>query len=142
MKIDHFAFEVSDLNVVIDFYVNKLGFQLLYTFTDNDEHETLAVLELEGGKLELIQVLSDTNEKKLFDPLVVRPHFCPHLALESNDFEQTLAHIQSNGLKIVHGPLEIPGLAKWLYICDPDQNVIEFFQEFHPANEPNEKTKP
>jgi catechol 2,3-dioxygenase-like lactoylglutathione lyase family enzyme len=131
LKIDHFAFEVSDLPASIDFYVNKLGFQLQMTFTDEKEHETLAVLALDGGKLELIQVLDGANEKKPFDPQVVRPHFCPHLALESDDFEKTLADIRAQGLKIVHGPLEIPGLAKWLYITDPDNNVIEFFQEFH-----------
>jgi catechol 2,3-dioxygenase-like lactoylglutathione lyase family enzyme len=139
LKIDHFAFEISDLRASIDFYTNQLGFQLQYMFTDENEHETLAILALDGGKLELIQVLSNANEPKLFEPQFVRPHFCPHLALESDDFEKTLAHIHANGLEIIHGPLEIPGLAKWLYICDPDNNVIEFFQEFHPASESNDK---
>jgi catechol 2,3-dioxygenase-like lactoylglutathione lyase family enzyme len=134
LKIDHFAFEVSDLQASIDFYVSKLGFQLLETFTDPNEHESLAILALDGGKLELIQVLNEANKKKPFDLLVIRPHFCPHLALESDDFEKTLAQIQAHGLKIIHGPLEIPNLAKWFYICDPDNNVIEFFQEFHPAS--------
>lgn len=131
MKIDHFSLEVSDLKASIDFYVNKLGFKLMHTFTDPNEHEALAILELDGGKLELIQPLNEANEKKSFDPLVVRPHFCPHIALETHDFDKTLAEIKTQGLKIVHGPLEIPDLATWLYICDPDNNVIEFFQEFH-----------
>jgi catechol 2,3-dioxygenase-like lactoylglutathione lyase family enzyme len=134
LKIDHFAFEVSDLPASIDFYVNKLGFQLQTTFTDEKEHETLAVLALDGGKLELIQVLNEANRKKPFEPQGIRPHFCPHLALESKDFEKTLAEINAHGLKIIHGPLEISNLAKWLYITDPDKNVIEFFQEFHPAS--------
>lgn len=130
MKIHHFAFEVSDLQASIDFYVNKLGFQLQYSFTDEKEHEAFAILAQDGDKLELIQALNETNQKKSFDPLVVRPHFCPHLALGTDDFDKTLANIQTQGLKIVHGPLEAPGVAKWIYVCDPDNNVIEFLQEF------------
>ncbi len=54
MKIDHFAFEVSDLDAALRFYIDKLGFKLETTFMDPQEHETLAVLEVAGGKLELI----------------------------------------------------------------------------------------
>ena len=142
MKIGHCAFEVSDLKASIDFYTSKLGFQLLYTFTDEKEHEAGAILTSDEGKLELLQGLNEANEKKPFDPLAVRPHFCPHIALESDDFEKTLAEIKAYDLKIVHGPLEVPNLVKWLYICDPDNNVVEFFQEFHPTNKPNDKTNP
>ena len=31
-------------------------------------------------------------------------------------------------IPIAKGPLEAPGLAKWIYICDPDNNIIEFVQ--------------
>lgn len=130
MKIDHFAFEVSDLEASTRFYCDNLGFRVQISFVDENIHETLVVLELDGGKLELIQVLDEYNQPKSFEPVTVRPHFCPHLALETDDFEKSLAQIHENGLEIVKGPLEIPGLVKWLYLADPDQNIIEVFQEF------------
>jgi catechol 2,3-dioxygenase-like lactoylglutathione lyase family enzyme len=36
MKYDHQAFQVSDIDSSIDFYVNKLGFRLCSKETDNN----------------------------------------------------------------------------------------------------------
>jgi catechol 2,3-dioxygenase-like lactoylglutathione lyase family enzyme len=129
MKIDHFAFEVSDLEAALKFYIDVLGFKLETTFMDPQEHETLAIVETAGGKLELIQVLDENNQPQPFEPIVLRKHFCPHLALQTDDIEQTLTHLREHGIVPVRGPLEIPELVKWFYICDPDGNVIEFFQD-------------
>jgi lactoylglutathione lyase len=128
MKIDHVAFEVNDLDTSIRFYTG-LGFREQIRLLDENEHESLAILEIEGGKLELIQVLSEKNEPKPFEPVTLRPHFCPHIALQVDNLQAMQAHLETNGTGLVHGPLEIPGAAKWLYVCDPDRNVIEFFQE-------------
>jgi lactoylglutathione lyase len=130
MKIDHFAYEVSDLEASIRFYVEKLGFKIQFDkMVDGKEHEAFAILEMDGGKLELIQALSETNGSKPFEPLTVRPHACPHLALQVEDFDRTLAMLAAQGIPILHGPLEVPGVVKWLYVCDPDRNVIEFCQD-------------
>jgi len=130
MKIDHFAYEVSDLDASIRFYTQKLGFKVqLEKTVDEKEHEAFAVLEMEGGRLELLQALSETNGPKPFDPLTVRPHACPHLAFQVDDFDGTLSMLAAEGIPILHGPLENPGAAvKWLYVSDPDRNVIEFCQ--------------
>ena len=137
MKIDHYALEVSDLEAAIRFYVDNFGFKAHIKLVDENEHESLAVLEMDGGKLELIQALAENNQPQPFTPPTLspgrpsgaRPHFCPHLALQTDSLDQILALIKERGLALVHGPLEIPGTAKWLYITDPDQNVIEFFQD-------------
>jgi len=130
MKIDHFAYEVSDLEASMRFYTEKFGFTVqIDKIVDEKEHEAFAILEMDGGKLELIQALSETNEAKSFQPVNVRPHACPHLALQVEDFDRTLATLAAQGIPILHGPLEAPGVAKWLYICDPDDNVIEFCQD-------------
>lgn len=134
MKLDHFAFEVSDLQVSTEFYCQNLGFHVHSSFVDENVHETLVVLETDGGKLELIQVLDEHNQPKPFEPVAVRPHFCPHLALETADFDGFLAQARARGLKIVQGPLEIPDLVKWLYLADPDENMIEIFQMFGAPN--------
>ena len=130
MKIDHFAYEVSDLGASIRFYVEKLGFRIqLDKIVDDKEHEAFPILEMEGGKLELIQALSETNGSKSFEPLTVRSHACPHLALQVEDIDRAQAMLAAEGIPILHGPLEVPGVAKWLYFCDPDCNVIEFCQD-------------
>jgi catechol 2,3-dioxygenase-like lactoylglutathione lyase family enzyme len=132
MKIDHFAFEVSNLRASIYFYVEKLGFMIQFDeMMDDKEHEAFAVLEMDGGKLELIQALSEDNQPKPFQPIVLREHYCPHLALQVDDMDQTIAMLEAEEIPIVRGPLEIPGVAKWLYVCDPDQNMLEFCQEFN-----------
>jgi catechol-2,3-dioxygenase len=128
LKIDHFAFEVSDLERAMAFYRDRLGFSAEAAFKDLDEHEDLVVLEMGGGKLELIQALSDENLPIEF----VRPqnsrHFCPHLALQTDDFAGVLETIRQQDLHVIHGPLE-NGFASWVYIADPDGNVIEFFED-------------
>ncbi len=128
MKIDHFALEVSDLDASIRFYAG-LGFREQIRLVDENEHESLAVLEMDGGKLELIQALSEKNEPKPFEPLTVRPHFCPHLALQVDSLAAAQSMLAGRSIAIIHGPLEIAGAAKWMYICDPDRNVVEFFED-------------
>ncbi len=128
MRIDHYALEVADLATAVRFYVDNLGFKVQMTLQDDLEHEALAVLETDGGKLELIQALSEDNHPQPFVRQNLRPHFCPHLALQTESLDQILALIEERELTLVHGPREYPGVVKWLYITDPDQNVIEYFQ--------------
>ncbi len=130
MKIDHFAFKVSNLETALHFYVNDSGFKVQYTYMDQDIHETLAMLDLEVGKLELIQVLNENNQPQPFEPISLRAHLCPHLALQTEGIEEMLATIRARGMTLLREPVEMPGVAKWFYIYDPDQNVIEFFQDF------------
>jgi len=130
MKIHHFAYEVSDMDASMRFYTEKLGFKVQSAkVVDTQQHEAFAILESDGGRLELVQALSETNEPQSFDPVSVRPHACPHLALQGEDFDRALARLAEEGLPLLHGPFEVPGVVRWLYFCDPDRNVIEFIQD-------------
>jgi lactoylglutathione lyase len=40
----------------------------------------------------------------------------------------TLKMIHDHSIPIVKGPLQIEGKVTWLYVTDPDNNVIEFVQ--------------
>src|SRR5215208_1983508 len=100
MKIDHFAFEVSNLETALHFYVNDLGFKVQYTYMDPDVHETLAMLDLAGGKLELIQVLNENNQPQPFEPIRLRAHLCPHLALQTEDIDKLLVTLQGRGVTL------------------------------------------
>ena len=57
VKNDHMAFRVSNMDESIQFYTQTLGLRLLFRNINADVQEDYAILELEGGNLELIQRL-------------------------------------------------------------------------------------
>ena len=120
---DHFAYAVSDMDRSIEFYTQVLGLKLLSNNFDEAHQEKYAFLELEGANLELVQALEYPLE-----PQAARPPYCPHLALSTDDMDATLAMIEARSIPVVKGPLEIPGEVKWIYLRDPDNNVIEFVE--------------
>ena len=133
MKVDHFAIEVSDLAAAIRFYTEKLGLKLMFSEVDQIQHEAYAFLELEGGNLELLQGLTEDNQPKIYERPVLKPPYCPHLALQTDDIDSILALTKARGIPLVKGPLEIPGKVKWLYLSDPDNHVIEFVEWENPS---------
>ncbi len=120
---DHTAFRVSDLDAAIRFYTGALGLRLLFKKVNPDFGEAIAFLELGGGSLELIQTLDAPFTGQRMDP-----PYCPHLALRTDDMAKTMRMIKAAAIKVVSGPLEIPGEEQWVYISDPDGNVIEFIE--------------
>jgi catechol 2,3-dioxygenase-like lactoylglutathione lyase family enzyme len=128
MQLDHAAFRVADLDRAINFYTGVFGLRLMFRQEDPDHHEAFAFLEVEGGNLELLQCLDEQNRPVPYDPPKVEPPFTPHLAMKAENLDQLVATLQEKGIPIVKGPLEIPGQVKWLYLTDPDQNVLEFVQ--------------
>jgi lactoylglutathione lyase len=124
MKNDHIAFEVSNMEESLRFYTQGLGLRLLFRKVNREEGEEYAFLELKGGNLELIQRL----EGEPFVKPLIKPPYCPHLALTSEDMAQTLRLIENHHIPIVKGPLEVAGEVKWIYISDPDHNLIEYIQ--------------
>jgi catechol 2,3-dioxygenase-like lactoylglutathione lyase family enzyme len=124
MKNEHTAFQVSNMDEALPFYTEKLGLRLISRSTNADEREDYAFLELEGGNLELIQRLADEP----FVKPTIRPPYCPHFAMVTDDMAKTVAMIKAARIPIVKGPLEIAGEETWIYVSDPDNNVIEFIQ--------------
>jgi lactoylglutathione lyase len=124
MRNDHTAFEVSNMDYSIQFYTHVLGLRLLFRHVNADEHEDYAFLELQGGNLELIQRLDGAP----FVKRAIAPPYCPHLALATDDMDATLRRIEEHAIPVVKGPLEIAGAERWIYVRDPDDNVIEYIQ--------------
>ena len=127
-QADHFAFQVSDLDQAIQFYTEAFGLRLLLRELDQEHHEAYAFLELDGGNLELLQLLDENNDPLPFaKPEVVEP-YCPHLALKTEDMDELVAVARQKNIPVVKGPMEISGEVRWIYMRDPDHNVIEFIQ--------------
>ena len=123
-KNDHTAFQVSNMEQSLKFYTERLGLRLVFRNVSAEEQEEYAFLELDGGNLELIQKLDGAP----FEKPRIKPPFCPHLALTTNDMTQTLKMIEEKNIPIVKGPLGSAGAERWMYISDPDNNVIEYIQ--------------
>ena len=127
MKVDHFAFLVNDMDVAIDFYSNKLGMKLMFRQKDEEHQEEFAFLELEGGNLELLRKLDrPTSPINIISPK--ERSNAPHLALVEDDLEKFVEELKSKDIDILEGPLLIPDQVKWMYLADPDGNIIEFVQ--------------
>lgn len=125
LRIDHVALPVSDMDEAIKFYTEKLGLQLTSRQVDPVHQEEFAFLAVEGGNLELLKSLAHPFEKPQ-----IRLPYCPHLALVTTDMNAMLQMIQAQSLRLIKGPMKIEGKVTWLYIADPDNNVIEFVQWF------------
>lgn len=128
MQLDHAAFRVADLDRAIAFYTGVFGLKLMFRQKDPEHHEAFAFLEVEGGNLELLQCLDENNQPLPYAPPRIEPPFTPHLAMKSDNLDQLMATLKEKGVPLIKGPLEIPGQVKWLYLADPDNNVLEFVQ--------------
>ncbi|NLP12119.1 VOC family protein [bacterium] len=126
--IDHIALRVTNLDKSISFYTDVLKFDLDFRTLDEKHHEAFAYLQMEGGRLELLQKLDANNQSMAYERPPVASPFCPHLALGCADLDEMINDLQKRAVPLIEGPLVIPGEVKWLYIADPDHNIIEFVQ--------------
>ena len=49
-----------------------------------------------------------------------------HVALEVTDMQSTQAYLESINYEVTEGPIVTPDGASFIFIRDPDKNVIEF----------------
>ena len=127
MKVDHFAFLVNNMDVAIEFYVKKLGMKLKFRELDEEHQEEFAFLELEGGDLELLRKL-DRPITPINTESPKNRSNAPHLALVADDIDKIVEALKVKKVEILDGPFTIPNKVKWLYLADPDNNIIEFCQ--------------
>ena len=121
MPYDHGAFRVRNLERAIAFYVDKLGFRLLFQTQAEAYGERGAFLEYNGARLELLETIG-----ACYEPARPQRPYCPHLCFETNDMDSVIAALKANGIEILDGPNELPGSERWIYFSDPDWNVLEY----------------
>ncbi|MFW1678176.1 VOC family protein [Pontibacter sp. JAM-7] len=123
-RIHHVGLRVRDMEVSREFY-GKLGFVFL---AGPVGPEPVAILEHPAGiNLNLILNVSAGAAKKnvLMEGDMKYPGYT-HIALEITDYHSAKNSIESLGFPIT-GEVEHDG-AKFFFIRDPDDNVIEFHQ--------------
>jgi len=123
-QFDHVAFQVGNMDAAIQFYVERLGFALASRAVNQEEMEEFAFVTLGDLRLELIQDLNPAAYQKP----TIKPPYCPHLAIQTDDMERAVARLREKEVPIIRGPLVIEGEVTWVYLADPDNNVLEYVQ--------------
>jgi lactoylglutathione lyase len=126
-RINHVGLRVRDLEISRKFYEN-LGFEFL---AGPVGPEPAAIIEHPSGVN--INFILNASEDAPVDNILMKEDMkypgYTHIALEITDAESVTNQLEDLGLKITE-KVEYNG-AKFFFIRDPDDNVIEFH---HPAS--------
>lgn len=122
LKFHHVGIEVSDIERSRSFYVGFLGFQPIGNICQSKEfNESYLMLQRDGVTLELL-----ISHEKSID-FVKRPiRF--HLAFESDNVDSLVDRAKEQGVRIVRGPITVPGEVRLITLLDPDDYLIDVGQ--------------
>jgi glyoxylase I family protein len=123
-KVHHIAIICSDYKKSKDFYVNKLGLEILAE-TYREERDSYKLdLALNGNYI--IELFSFPNPPKR----VSRPEACGlrHLAFEVEDIETVKSELESKG--IILEPIRVDEFTdkKFTFFEDPDGLPLEIYE--------------
>jgi glyoxylase I family protein len=107
----HVAIVVRDLDKCRRFYSDVLGLKSIERPPFNFPGHWYMV----GNTRQLHLMVYDEDI-----PVTMR-----HFAIEVEDFEKTLRHLEASGVKIVEGPGKRVDDSDYLFCKDPDGNLIE-----------------
>ncbi|NRB39546.1 MAG: VOC family protein [Pseudomonadales bacterium] len=123
-RINHVGLRVRDLDISRDFYA-KLGFEFL---AGPVGPEPAAIIEHPSG-VNINFILNASDDAPQDNILMKKDMKYPgytHIALEITDADSVSKQLQDLGITITER-VEYNG-AKFFFIRDPDDNVIEFHQ--------------
>ena len=124
-RINHVGLRVSDLETTRKFY-EKLGFEFL---VGPIGPEPVAIMEHPSGvNINFILNASETATLNVLMDVPEKHTGYTHIALEVNDLSAAQAFLESIDYEITEGPIVTPEGAAFIFIRDPDGNVIEFHQ--------------
>ena len=116
--LDHLVLTVQDIQTTCEFYSRVLGMQVV-TFAEGRK-----ALQFGNQKINLHQRGKEI-EPKAQHPTPGSADLC---FLTSMPLEQVIAHLQSQNVALLLGPVERTGATKSLvslYFRDPDGNLLE-----------------
>ena len=117
-KFDYTGIGVRNLDASINFYIEKLGMQLMNRYDIKETKGEIAELKTPEGnqKLELIWY-ADRKDYKNGDEV-------DHLAFTVEDVDAALAELKSQGVEVAMEPFN-EGSGRLAFIKDPDGIWIE-----------------
>ena len=99
MKIDHIAIAVNDVEESAKVYQQALGADSVEFETVESEGVKVAIIELENGRIELIQPTNDSSPIKKF--LDKKGQGLHHMALETDNIEGEVERMEGCGIQFL-----------------------------------------
>ena len=99
MKIDHIAIAVNDVEASAKVYQKALGIDEIEFETVDSEGVKVAIIQMENGRIELMQPTKDDSPiKKFLDKKGPGLH---HLALETDNIEGEVERMEGCGVQFL-----------------------------------------
>ena len=99
MKIDHIAIAVNDVEESAKVYQQALGADHVEFETVETEGVKVAIIELENGRIELMQPTNDSSPIKKF--LDKKGQGLHHMALDTDDIEGEVKRMEGCGIQFL-----------------------------------------
>ena len=99
MKIDHIAIAVNDVEESAKVYQQALGVDSVEFETVESEGVKIAIIELENGRIELMQPTNDSSPIKKF--LDKKGQGLHHMALETDNIEGEIERMEGCGIQFL-----------------------------------------
>jgi len=121
--INHVGLRVKSLSISRAFY-EKLGFVFLVGPVGP---EPVAVMEHPSGvNINFILNGSESSALNMLMDIPEKHTGFTHIALEVSDLDAVQVGLAKLGMPVTEGPITTPEGASFIFIRDPDSNVIEF----------------
>jgi lactoylglutathione lyase len=120
-KLLHTRMRVSDLDQTIQFYTNVLGLEVLERKT-SPRGSQLAFLKVPNSD-ELIELTSFPPS----GPVNVQEDLV-HLAFQVDSLDETIASLNSIGVKVTDGPTQTSSGSRFIFIDAPDGYEVELIE--------------
>jgi catechol 2,3-dioxygenase-like lactoylglutathione lyase family enzyme len=136
-RVDHFSFTVGELDRSAAFY-SRFGFERHKRYSasgpDTDEGTATSNADMEivwlknprgGPMLELIRYLNYPADRAARNSTVGAAHLC----FATPDIAAAQRELLSAGAQFLSAPHEDTFGVQWVYLRDPDGNVVELIQD-------------
>jgi methylmalonyl-CoA/ethylmalonyl-CoA epimerase len=131
MRIDHVGISVANLEESVNWYVEKLGFELERPINRNaNSPTTIARIKRGNFTIELFEIkgaapLPDYRRDPTAD---LRVHGLAHFAFAVDDARAAAKELEAKGVKIVLPPREDDRRITFFFVSDNSGNTFEFIQ--------------
>jgi len=122
-RINHIGIRVANLEVSREFY-EKIGFAFIVGPVGP---EPVAIMEHPSGvNINFILNAHAKEKENVLMDIPLKHTGYTHMALEITDLDSVTAQLKRENIAITGGPITLPDGAKFIFVRDPDSNVIEF----------------
>jgi len=119
--IGHAAYHTAQMDKILDFYCNKLGFTHAFSLNDDDGNPWIEYIKLTNNSF--IEFFYASPERA--ELLKTSDKWMQHTCIIVSDVDETVKFLKSNDIKIIIGPTVGKDGNPQCWIADPDGNPLE-----------------